>query len=190
MITFFGWLRRSNQSILKEISPGCSLEGLMLKLKLQYFGYLMWRVECYLSMVDNLSTIFPSVQFSSVTQSCLTLCDPNESQHARPPCPSPTARACSNSCPLSQWCHPTFSSSIGPFSSWLQSFPASGSFPVSQFFTWGSQSIGVSASASVLPVTIQDWFPLGWTGWISLLFKELSRVFFNTTVQKHQFFSA
>ena len=104
-------------------------------------------------------------------------------QHARPPCPSSTPGVHSNSCPLSQWCHPTISSR-------LQSFPASGSFPVSQLFTSGGQSIGVSASASVFPVNIQDWFPLGWTGWICLLSKELSRVFSNTTVQKHQFFSA
>ena len=92
--------------------------------------------------------------------------------------------------PLSQWCHPTISSSVIPFSSHLQSFPASGSFPVSRFFTSGGQSIGVSASASFLPMNIQDWFPLGWTGWISLLSKGVSRVSSNTTVQKHQFFSA
>ena len=98
-------------------------------------------------------------------------------QHARLPCPSPTPRACSNSCPLSRWCHPSISSSVVPFSPCLQSFPASGSFPVSQLFTSGGQSIGVSASVSVLPMNIQDWFPLGWTGWISLRFKELSRVF-------------
>ena len=108
-------------------------------------------------------------------------------QHARLPCPSPTPRACSNSCPSSWWCHPTISSSVIPFSSCLQSFPASGSFPMSQFFTSGDQSIG--ASASVLPMNIQDWFPLGLTGWISLQSKGLWRVFSNTTVQKHQFFS-
>ena len=110
-------------------------------------------------------------------------------QHTRPPCPSPTPRAYSNLCPLSQWCHPTISSSLIPFSSCLQSFPASGSFTMSQFFSSGGQSIGVSASASVLPMNIQDRFPLGWTGWISLQSKRLSRVFSNTTVQKHQFFS-
>ena len=109
-------------------------------------------------------------------------------QHARPPCPSPTLRACSNSCPSSRWCHPTISSSVVPFSSCLQSCPASGSFPVSQFFALGGQSSGVSASASVLPMNIQGWFLLGWTGWMSLLSKGLSRVFSNTTVQKHQFF--
>ena len=109
-------------------------------------------------------------------------------QHARPPCPSPSHRACSNSCPLSQWCHPTISSSVISFSSRLQSFPASGSFQMSQFFTSGGQSIGVSPSASVLPMNTQDWFPLGWADWISLQSKGLSRVFSNTTVQKHQFF--
>ena len=115
---------------------------------------------------------------------------PHGLQHARLPCPSPTPRACSNSCPLSWWCHPTISSSVFPFFSYLQSFPASGSFPVSQFFASGGQSIGASASASVLPMNIQDWFPLGWTGLISLESKGLSSVFSNTTVQKHQFFSA
>ena len=129
-----------------------------------------------------------SVQLSSVAQLCLTLCDPMDLQHTRPPCPSPTPRVYSNSCPLSQWCHPAISSSVVPFSSCLQSFPVSGSFPVSQFFTSGGQSIGVSASASVLPMNIQDWFPLGWTGLI-LQSKGLSRVFSNTTVQKHQLFS-
>ena len=114
---------------------------------------------------------------------------PHGLQHARPSCPSPTPRAYSNSCPLSQWCHPTISSSVIPFFSHLQSFPASGSFPMSQFLASGGQSIGVSASASVLPMNIQDWFLLGLTGLISLLSKWLSRVFSNTTVQKHQFFS-
>ena len=108
-------------------------------------------------------------------------------QHARPPCPSPTPRVYSSSCPLSWWCHPTISSSVLPFSC-FQSFPASGSLPVSQLFTSGGQSVGVSTSTSVLPMNIQDWFPLGWTGLISLQSKGLSRVFSNTTVQKHQFF--
>ena len=110
--------------------------------------------------------------------------------HARLPCPSPTARAYTNSCPSSQWCHPTISSSVVPFSSHLQSFPASGSFQISPFFELDDQSIAASASASVLPMNIQDWFTLGWTGLISLLFKGISRVFSNTTVQKHQFFDA
>ena len=108
--------------------------------------------------------------------------------HTRFPCPSPSPRACSNSCPLSQWCHATISSSVVPFSSCLQSFPASGSFPKSQLFTSGGQGIGVSASPSVLPMNIQDWFPLGLTSLISLQSKGLSKVFSNTTVQKHQFF--
>ena len=115
---------------------------------------------------------------------------PHGLQHARPPCPSPTPRAYLNSCPLSWWCHPTISSFVVPFSSHLQSFPASGSFWMSQLFTSGSQSTGVSASTSVLPMNIQDWFPLGWTGWMSLQSKGLSRDFSNTTVQKHQFFIA
>ena len=109
-------------------------------------------------------------------------------QHTRLPCPSPTPRACSNSCSSSQWCHPTVSFSVIPFSSCLQSFPGSGSFQMSQSFASGGQSIG--ASASVLPMNIHDWFPLGWTGWISLQSKGLSRVFSNTTVKKHQFFGA
>ena len=113
---------------------------------------------------------------------------PHGLQHARPPCPSPAPGVYSNSCPLSWWCHPTISSSV--FSSCLQSFPASGSFPMSQLFASGGQSIGVSASASVLPMSIQDWFPLGFTALISLLSKGLSRVFSNNTVQKHQFFGA
>ena len=130
---------------------------------------------------------FTSVQFSHSVSDCLQLHEP---QHVRPPCPSPTAGVYSNSCPLGRWCHLTISSSVVPFSSCLQFFPASGSFQISQFFTTDGQSIVVSASASVLPMNIQDWFPLGWTGWISLQFKGLSRVFSNTTVQKHQFFSA
>ena len=113
---------------------------------------------------------------------------PHESQHARPPCPSPTPRVHPNSCPSSQWCHSAISSSVVPFSSCPQSLPASRSFPMSQLFAWGGQSIGVSALASVLPKNTQDWFPLEWTGWISLQSKGLSRVFSNTTVQKHQFF--
>ena len=130
-----------------------------------------------------------SVWFSSVAQSRPTLW-PHGLQHTMPPCLSPTPRVYSNSCPLSWWCHPTTSSSIIPFSSHLQSFPASGSFQMSQFFASGGQSIGVSASASVLPMNIQDWSPLVWTGWIFLQSKGLSRVFSNTTVQKHQFFCA
>ena len=130
-----------------------------------------------------------SIQFNSVTKSCPTLWS-HGLQHTRPPCLSPTPRDYSNSGPLSQLCHPTISSSVIPFSSCLQSFPTSGSFQISQLFASGGQSIGVSASTSVLPMNIQDWFPLGWTSWISLQSKGLSWVFSNTTVQKHQFFGA
>ena len=113
---------------------------------------------------------------------------PHGLQQAKPPCLSPVPRASSNSCPSSWWCHRTISSSVVPFSSHLQYLPASGSFQMSQFFASGGQSIGASALASVLPMNIQGWFPLGWTDWISLQSKGLSRVFSNTTVQKHQFF--
>ena len=115
---------------------------------------------------------------------------PHESQHARLPCPSPTPGVYPNSCPLSQWCHPIISSSVVPFSSCPQYFPASGSFQMSQLSVSGGQSIGVSASTSVLPMNTQDWSTLGWTSWISSLSRGLSRVFSNTTVQKHQFFGA
>ena len=123
----------------------------------------------------------------SVAKSCLTFCDPWTATH-QASLSFTTPRVCSNSCPLSQWCHPTIASSVISFSSCLQSFPASGSFPMSLFFASGGQSIRVSASASILPMNIQDWFPLGLTSSISLLSKGLSRVFSNTTVQKHQFF--
>ena len=151
--------------------------------------------RCSVSIICHLS----SAQFSPLRFFVTAACG---LQPIRPPCPSPTPRAYSNSCPLSRWCHPTVSSSVVPFSSHLQSFPASGSFLKSQFLTAGGPSIGASASESVLPMTIQDWFPLRWTSWISLglsrvfsntteslgLLKGLSRVFSNTTVQKHQFF--
>ena len=135
---------------------------------------------------------FPWIVWSVVVQSLsFAHCLPSPGlQLARPPCPSPTPGACSNSCPLSRWWQPAISSSVIPFSSCLQSFPASESFPMSWLFTSGGQSIGVSVSASVLPMNIQSWFPLGWTGLISLLSKVLSRVFSSTTVQKHQFFGA
>ena len=133
-------------------------------------------------------TLICSVQFSrSVVSNSL---QPHESQHARPPCPSPTPGVYPNSRPSSRWCHPANSFSVIPFSSCPQSLPASQSFQMSQLFPWGGQSIGVSASASVLPKNTQDWSPSGWTGWISLQSKGLSRVFSNTAVQKHQFFSA
>ena len=132
--------------------------------------------------------LYSSVQFSrSVVSDSLR---PHESQHARPPCPSPSPRVHTNSCPSSQRCHPTISSSVVPFSARLQSFPASGSFLMSQLFTSDCQGIGASASASVLPMNIQDWSPLGVTGLISLHSKGPPRVFSNTTVQKHQFFGA
>ena len=135
-----------------------------------------------------LSIYVYSVQFScSVVSNSL---QPHGLQHARPPCPSPTPGVYPNSYPSSQWCHLTISSSVVPFSSCPQSFPASGSFQMSQLFPSGGRSIGVSASTSVLPMNTQDWSPLEWTGWISLQSKGLSRIFSNTTVQKHQFFSA
>ena len=131
--------------------------------------------------------------FDSVQISCSVVSDslrPHESQHARPPCPSPTPGVHSDSRPSSQWCHPTISSSVIPFSSCPRSLPASESFPMSQLFTWGGQRTGASALASFLPKKSQGGSPSEWTGWISLQSKELSRVFSNTTVQKHQFFSA
>ena len=134
--------------------------------------------------------LFSPVQSSSVVQSCPTLCDPHELKHARPPCPSPTPGVHSDSRPSSQWCHPAISSSVVLFSSCPQSLPASESFPMSQLFAWGGQSTGVSALASFLPKHTQDQSSLEWTGWISLQSKGLSKVFSNTTVQKHQFFSA
>ena len=138
-------------------------------------------------MVVSILFINSVIQFSHTTVSDSLW--PHGLQHARLPWPSSTPGACSNSCPSSWWCHPTISSSLVPFSSHLQ-FSTSGSFPMSQFFTSGGQSIGVSASASVLPMNIVDWFPLRWAGWISLQFKGFSRIFSNTTVQKYQFFSS
>ena len=136
----------------------------------------------------NIQSSFSSVQFiRSVMSNSLR---PHELQHARPPCPSPTPGVHSDSRPSSQWCHPAISSSVGSFSSCPQSLSASESFPMSQLFAWGSQSTGVSALASILPKNTQGWSPLEWTGWLSLQSKGLSRVFSNTTVQKHQFFSA
>ena len=132
--------------------------------------------------------IFSSVQFSrSVVSGSLW---PHEPQQARPPCPLPTPGVYPNSCPLSRWCYPTISSSVIPFSSCPKTFIATGYFQISQLFASGGQSIGVWASTSVLPMNAQDWSLLGWTGWISLQSKGLSRVFSNTTVQKHQFFGA
>ena len=131
------------------------------------------------------------MRLSSVQFSCSVVSDslwPHELQHPRPPSPSPTPRVHPNSCPSSQWCHPAISSYVIPFSSCSQSLPASESFPMSQLFAWGGQSTGVSALASLLPKNTQDWSSFGWTGWIFLLSKRLSRVFSNTIVQKRQFF--
>ena len=133
--------------------------------------------------------LFSLTILSSLSQLCPTL-QPHEPQHTRPPCPSPTPRVYRHSCPLSWWCCLTISSSVVPFFFCLQSFPTSGSFQMSQLFASGGQSIGVSASTSVIPMNSQDWFHLGWTGWISLQSKGISRVFSNTVVQRHQFFSA
>ena len=160
-----------------EVAMGGEMSVLSILLGLPYRDEKAKKHSC--------KTKFP-YQFSSGAQSCLTLWL-HGLQHARPPCPSPTPRVYPNSCALSRWCHPTISSSVIPFSSCLQSFPASGSFQMSQLFTSGFQSIRVSAS-SVVPMSIQDWFPLGWTGSIFVWSKGISRVFSNTTVQKHQFF--
>ena len=149
------------------------------------FHALLRRI-CILLLFDEMFCVylFSSVQSLSRADSLR----PHGLQHARPPWPSPTPGVYSNSCPVSRWCHPTISSSVIPFYSCLQFFSVSGSFPKSQFFTSDGQSIGVSASASVLPMNIQDWFPLGWTGWDSIQSKGYSRVFSNTAIQKHQFF--
>ena len=150
-------------------------------------------VDCFISEINKLMRALLFFQFSSVQFSCSVVSDslrPHESQHTRPPCPSPTPGVHPNSGPLSRWCHPAISSSVILFFSCPQSLPASESFPMSQLFMWSGQSIGVSALASVLPMNTQDWSPLEWNGWISLQSKRLSRVFSNTTVQKHQFFSA
>ena len=164
----------------------CRTPGLSVPHHLSEFAQV--HVHCISDAIQPSHLIsYLSIQFS-----CSVMSDslwPHGLEHARLLCPSPALRACSDSCPSSRWCHPTISFSVVPFFSCLQSFPASGSFQMSQFFTWCGQSIGVSASTSVLPMNIQDWFPLGWTGWISLQSKGLSRVFSSTTVQKHQFFS-
>ena len=136
--------------------------------------------------ISHVSIQFSSVQFCRLVVSYSLR--PHELQHTRPPCPSTTPRVHSNSRPSSWWCHPAISSSVVPFSSCPQSLPASESFPMSQLFPWAGQSTGVSALASFLPKNTQDWSPLEWTGWIPLQFMGLSRVFSNTTVQKHQFF--
>ena len=157
----------------------------MLLIAFQKYGTRQTGQPIQRNKLDNY-IVYDLVQFSrSVMSNSL---QPHGRQHARRPCPSPASRVYTNSCPLNQLCHWTISSSVVPFSSCLQSFPASRSFQMTQHFTSGEQSIGVSASTSVLPVSIQDWFPLGWTDWISLQSKGFSGVFSNTTVQKHQFF--
>ena len=169
---FTGWL--TEQCYIVSLLNSFFSLGLIF---MHYPKLLLWHTK----MVPN------KIQFSSVTQSCLTLW-PHGLQHARLPCPSPTPGVYSNSCPLNQWSHPTVSASIVPFSSCLHSLPASGSFPMSQFFPSGGQSIGVSASTSIFPMNFQDWFPVGWTSRISSMSKGCSRVFSNSTVQKHQCF--
>ena len=160
----------------------------LLRLLITYANLLSLLQQSTHSSIICSQSHHSSVQFSrSVLADSLW---PQESQHTRPPCPLQIPRVHSNSCPLSRWCHPAISSSVVPFSSCPQSLPAPGSFPMSQLFVWGGQSIGASASTSVLPMNTQDLSPLGWTGWISLQPKGLSRVFSNTTVQKHQFFGA
>ena len=146
-----------------------------------FFFFLTWHWLFYSVVVVSAISSVQSLSLSDSLQ-------PHGSQHARPPCPSPTPRVCPNSCALCQWCHPAISSSVVPFSSWPQSLPASESFPISQLFAWGDQNTGVSASAPVLPVNTQEWSLVEWTGWISLQSKGLSRVFSNSTVQKHQVF--
>ena len=176
----------------------CSLVLLLLlsveflrRLTISYNVFFYWYIDevqknGYMMEKETKKNSLSSVQFSrSVVSDTLW---PHESQHTRPPCPSPTPRVHSDLCPSSQWCHLAISSSVVPFSSCPQSLPASESFPMSQLFTWGGQSIGVSALASVLPMNTPDWSPSEWTGWISLQSKGPSRVFSNTTVQKHQFF--
>ena len=160
----------------------------LMSWKTSWGRYLIWSSNPFVLWAAFFWSRIESPQFSSVCQSYLTLWQPHGLQHDRPPCPSSTPSVYSNSCPLIWWCHPTISPSVVPFSSRLQSFPASGSFQMSQFFASGGQSIGVAASTSVLPMNIQDWFPLRLIDCISLQSKGHSRVSFNTTVQKHQFF--
>ena len=162
--------------------------------KLEIWGTFNWLFSEDCVFNENIAILSATVEVcsSSVRFGCSVMSDslwPHGLQHARPPCPSPTPRVYSNLCPLSRWCHPTISSSVVPFSC-LQSFPTSGSFQMSQLFASGGQSTRVSASTSVFAMNTQDWSPLGWTGWISLQSKGFSRVSSNTTVQKHQFFSA
>ena len=169
-----------------ELNEGLAQKSFLIPTSIHQniLWHFYWIFKCMKLTFREIS----SVQFSRWVMS--DSLEPNESQHSRPPCPSPTPGVHSNSCPSNQGWHPATSSSVVPFSSCPQSLTASGSFPVSQLFAWGGQSTGVSALASVLPMNTQDWSPLEWTGWTSLQSKGLSRIFSNTTVQKHQFFSA
>ena len=182
-------IRIYKKTFFQHVSGVILHYGREVQCTLQLAG--QWVSECdrlcaMLNKSLGLMVRFCSVQFSrSVVSDSLR---PHEPQHTIPPCPSPTARVYPNPCSLSRWCHPTISSSVIHFSSCPQSFPASGSFQMSQLFVWGGQSIEISASTSVLPMNTQDWSALGWTGWLSLKSRGLSRVFSNTTVQKHQFF--
>ena len=171
------FLGRENQSCENDYTTKCNLQ--IQRDPYQITKGIFHRTRTKISQF---------IQFSLVQSVMSDSLWPHGLQHARPPCLSATPRVYSNSCPLSRWCHPTISSSVIPFSSCIQSFPKSGYFQMSQLFASGGQSIGVSASTSVLPMNTQDWSPSGWTGWISLQSKGLSRVFFNTTVQKHQLF--
>ena len=187
------WRQRPLSCVAVELYPARVLTFSPGALQAWLWPPLVLFVQAPLTLAHFLTWFFSlsSDSVNSLQFSCSVLSNslwPPGLQHTRLPCPSPTPRAYSNSCPSRRWCHATISSSVVPFSSRLQSFPASGSFPMSQFFTSGGQSIGVSASASVLPMNIQDLFPLRLTGWISLQSKGLSGVFSNTTVQKHQFF--
>ena len=174
--------------------PGSSVHGILQARILEWVAMLSSRGSSWprdQTRVYHIAGRFFTMGISSVQFSRSVVSDslrPRELQHARPPSPSRTPRVYSNSCPSSRWCHPAISSSVVPFSSCPQSLPASGSFPLSQLCAWGGQSIGVSASASVLPKNTQDWSPSGCTDWLSLLSKGLSRVFSNTVVQKHQFY--
>ena len=184
MLLAFPWTSRDIQLWATREAPVNELTGINTNILI---GIIPINVCFHMFLLLDCISWVQSVQFSSsVVSNSLW---PHGLQHLRLLCPSPSPRTCSNSCPWSWWCHPTISSSVIPFSSCLQSSPESGSFPMSQFFTSGGQSIGALVSASVLPVNVLDWFPLGLTALISLQFKELSRVFSNTTVQKRQFFS-
>ena len=205
IVSFYRWMCFINTHIFISTSLSnviCLFSNLMLWNPLALVGhvththtiYNFWNFlhsfkisHIFHSLRKRLEIGDTAVQFSSSVMS--NSLRPHESQHTRPCCPSSTPGVHPNLCASSQWCHPAISSSVIPFSSCPQSLPASGSFPMSQLFTWGGQSSGVLASASVLPMNTQDWSPSGWTGWISLQSKGLSRVFSNTTVQKHQFFS-